>query len=485
MLLRFITVTIAALLGGQLFGQANYLNAIFDHDGRADWMNSIIQNGTGYMAVGWTANPGNVDKGIMFFDSLGNLTDWIVVYNQNFTENTQQIVRVDSNRIAKAIWFMDNSSGDRQFKLDMIDNSGNIIWEKVYGDSTINEGAQVLTYSNGRIVMTGSRTINGDQDIYIVAWDTTGNFLWDRAIGSPTNNENSYTIVPMEDGGYMVGGYRTYINQQSRWYFVKVDSIGKPEWSQVQGVTGRQNVNQILKLNDGNFLIIGYRQISYHPTPLTTRGWLIKINPYGSVLWSKIYEFGTRKSGFKGGLELSDSTLIVFGWIENDNTGKDYAWLLKVDSEGNQIWSRKLLYSEIHHNYLRDIIQTPDGGFLMVGSVLVSPNDAWVVKVDSMGCLEPGCHLGTGIPLPVSITDFAVYPNPTTGPLVLDVPPDKMKGPLEIRVYASTGQLVWQGKLPEGQMRHRFDFSGFPTGLYLAVLRSGGQIAGQSRFVKQ
>ena len=49
---------------------------------------------------------------------------------------------------------------------------------------------------------------------------------------------------------------------------------------------------------------------------------------------------------------------------------------------------------------LRDVLPTPDGGFIAVGAAYgVSHNgqsygqDAWVIKVDSMGCLEPGCDV--------------------------------------------------------------------------------------------
>jgi len=98
---------------------------------------------------------------------------------------------------------------------------------------------------------------------------------------------------------------------------------------------------------------------------------------------------------------------------------------------------------------------TPDGGYIAVGRTLAVPGiytqDVWVIKVDSMGCLEPGCHLITGIESQVTNLKGAltVAPNPVRAgeavQLSISLPPSiTPQGPLRLTVVSSDGRVVWE-----------------------------------------
>ena len=102
---------------------------------------------------------------------------------------------------------------------------------------------------------------------------------------------------------------------------------------------------------------------------------------------------------------------------------------------------------------LRDVALTPDGGYIAVGRTLAVPGiysqDVWVIKVDSMGCLEPGCHLLNGIESQVTNLKGAltVAPNPVrvgeTLQLSISLPPSiTPQGPLRLTVVSSDGRVV-------------------------------------------
>jgi hypothetical protein len=75
--------------------------------------------------------------------------------------------------------------------------------------------------------------------------------------------------------------------------------------------------------------------------------------------------------------------------------------------------------------------------------------DVWVVKVDSMGCLEPGCHLITGMETQVTNLGGAlrVWPNPVAAgtPVQVEVqlPPGfTQQGALRLTVTDAAGRVV-------------------------------------------
>ena len=108
---------------------------------------------------------------------------------------------------------------------------------------------------------------------------------------------------------------------------------------------------------------------------------------------------------------------------------------------------------------LRDVVPTPDGGFIACGfaftaiaaDTMLYTQDVWVVKVDSMGCLEPGCHLIMGMETQITNLRDAllVSPNPvasgSTVQVQLDLPADfQSQGGLQLTVVSDDGRVVHQ-----------------------------------------
>ena len=101
---------------------------------------------------------------------------------------------------------------------------------------------------------------------------------------------------------------------------------------------------------------------------------------------------------------------------------------------------------------LRDVQPTPDGGFIAVGMAFSGggySQDVWVIKTDSMGCLEPGCHLITGMETQITnLRDaLTVAPNPVAqGGSVqvrLQLPEGfAVQGALRLTLVSSDGRVV-------------------------------------------
>ncbi|QQR87873.1 MAG: T9SS type A sorting domain-containing protein [Flavobacteriales bacterium] len=126
-----------------------------------------------------------------------------------------------------------------------------------------------------------------------------------------------------------------------------------------------------------------------------------------------------------------------------------------------------------------DVIPTLDNGFVAVGSVFGSASgnnppgytqDIWVVKVDSMGCIEPGCHLITGVQSHVTNLQGALvaWPNPvahgTTATVHVALPEALATSTLRLAVSNAQGQLVLEQGAVQGN--NVLDTSRLNAGLY-------------------
>ncbi|HRH37841.1 MAG TPA: T9SS type A sorting domain-containing protein [Flavobacteriales bacterium] len=106
---------------------------------------------------------------------------------------------------------------------------------------------------------------------------------------------------------------------------------------------------------------------------------------------------------------------------------------------------------------LRDVQPTPDGGFIAVGMAFNQApysQDVWVIKTDSMGCIEPGCNLIQGMQTQITnLRDvLKVSPNPVAAGSSIQVSTALPKnfaaqGQLKLTVVSSDGRLVHEQRI--------------------------------------
>ncbi|HHM20681.1 MAG TPA: gliding motility-associated C-terminal domain-containing protein [Bacteroidetes bacterium] len=131
--------------------------------------------------------------------------------------------------------------------------------------------------------------------------------------------------------------------------------------------------------------------------PLTTfsqQGACVKVQ------WSENYG-GFYNESANSLLQTTDGGFLAIGYSRSDNmmltqnNGKSDFWIVKTDSLGNLEWQVSLGGSE--DDIASDAVQTPDGGYLVVGGAVsfdadVSGNhggeDVWVVRLNASGTLQ-------------------------------------------------------------------------------------------------
>ena len=282
-----------------------------------------------------------------------------------------------------------------------------------------------------------------------------------------------------------------YLGDPQQWedYIIKMDTSGKELWKTKPYDDYRFNpvgMNFVQKSN-GNLLVswvdryyrpylypYGQSQ-NYQPNRQNTL-WFSEIDSSGNILVkkniTKFLQYKLKRDSssniqIEKALPVNDGVL----WVGYNTWYYRHAMLLKTDYSGNPIWLREYeLYpsNTAKNEFLpTDIVQTSDNGFVITGEYTSSKGNIFpdgiqkgtILKVDSFGCLEPGCQLKDSIPqedtIKTSISSFhkktcKIYPNPTNSVLNIDFDGNEeyhlklisIDGKVEIESFAKNKTVV-------------------------------------------
>lgn len=113
--------------------------------------------------------------------------------------------------------------------------------------------------------------------------------------------------------------------------------------------------------------------------------YLVRSDADGNVIWTK--SFGGSQSDSGLSLEATtDGGFILGGTSRTYGAGAGDCWLIKTDANGNVEWQKT--YGSSQDDYLRNVKQTADGGYIFVGMTNSSGSegtDVLLVKTDNLG----------------------------------------------------------------------------------------------------
>jgi hypothetical protein len=146
--------------------------------------------------------------------------------------------------------------------------------------------------------------------------------------------------------------------------------------------------------------------------------------------------------------------------------------LTRLTNDGAVIWKRYYNYIK-PNNYRRfisynfDLDTCPDKGYILSGYLTDYVNglsSGWLVKVDSMGCLVPGCHLAPPESPVDSTLQLLLYPNPANE--FINFVAKFFNKEVHYRLVDMQGHIVVQG-LTENDVTNMIDVSELPAAMYI------------------
>lgn len=223
--------------------------------------------------------------------------------------------------------------------------------------------------------------------------------IWDKTFGGNDDDfpQTPQSIIATPDGNFIVVGYSSSVakidridNNKGLW-LMKINGEGKKIWD--KSFDDGEIVNSsIICVNDG-FIIAGAIITGYYNGRNTSDYWIAKFNNNGIKLWNKTFKGSMNSSNTPNSIITTKSGEIIIAGssnskITNDKTSDnfDYSdlWILKLDSNGLKIWD-KTVSKKNSFDYPQMMIDSKDGGFLVLGMSITSEENIWIVKFDGLG----------------------------------------------------------------------------------------------------
>lgn len=371
-----------------------------------------------------------------------------------------------------------------------ISATGEIVWSKLYGGSSIDFLYDVAETPDGNLVACGDTGSNdGDltgtgSGLCWILWvnGTNGNVMDSKTYSSPNASnpdfiENFTCITRLSDNsGYVVSGVSSPNFNDFNLddiFIVKINNTGTQQWSQLVGsTTAGEGSASMIDAGNGEFYMAG--RLSGAFEGVTYNGgngdaWLIKFASDGTLLWNQNYG-GTNWDSFTDAVRDTQGNLYLSGFtrsVDNDLTtttaqGLVDFWMIKTDSDGNLISSRRLGGTENDFG-LGIALNEAENEVLIAGRTEsnngdISGNnggrDLWVVKLSGGGV---GVNELLG-----AENELVVYPNPAKD--FLHLVPSKTSAVADrIAIYDNLGMCVYT--VENGNLR-MIDLSILSPGLY-------------------
>ena len=239
----------------------------------------------------------------------------------------------------------DIMTGDRDIRAQKLDKDGKEIWKKVYnlkGQDTL----QVMHMQKGGFLMAVSSQEAKRNIIRVLQIDGSGEVAWQKEL--PLKAVNS--IASTNDDGFVIAGTTGEENQDIR--IIKMDKSGvwkggeksPSRWEKTYSNPGNQQVSQIIQMLDKEDYNDGYILTGY--TDSNTNGkrdlYLVRLNGYGEVKWSRNYGGKDDDQGITVAAEANSNDEHI-GFLVAGNTitsnGDRKIYLIYVDKYGwNQSW---------------------------------------------------------------------------------------------------------------------------------------------------
>lgn len=370
-------------------------------------------NGNVYVAGGTTdslegVSAGSRDPWLTKYDSSGNQL-WIQQFGSS-SFDTAYGVAVDKQGNSYVVGYTEGDlAGPKQAQssdvwLAKYDTNGNQVWIQQFGTNLINLSFDIDIDDNGNIYLSGlnvtpdaNSPIGNTDDFWVAKYDTNGNRQWLTESGAAGFFDESYGVAVSGDGSVYSTGWTggDLGGDNAGLYDIwisKHDNLGNPLWNRQIGTPDLEWSWGVDTDSQGSVYATGWtlgdlggkNAGSYDP-------WLIKYDSNGNQLWTQ--QFGTvgDDQAFRIHIDSQDNVFLA-GYTDNNlegtNAGSFDAWVAKYDINGNQVWIQQFGTPKLDQaqNITSDnfgslyVTGGTEGSF---GSANAGSFDTWIAKLDA------------------------------------------------------------------------------------------------------
>jgi hypothetical protein len=227
-----------------------------------------------------------------------------------------------------------DSSGD--FYLIKVDNLGNIIFEKQFGDNANDVGINMIKTNNNNLLLVGTTTQGTDRNIKVINIDLDGNVLWKITIGS-SKDERIGGVVETLNGEFCLCATQQQTNGYNKIYMVWINQNGNVVREKTYSGNLTDGGMDVINVNS-DLMVLAYTN-SYGSGGQDYM--LLKLNNQGDSIWAKTYG-GSSYEESQEFVQLTNGNFVINGHSSSTDPNHDM-FTVKTDANGNQIWGLTIM----------------------------------------------------------------------------------------------------------------------------------------------
>jgi hypothetical protein len=457
--------------------------------------NAVQTSGGGTITCGciWT-NTGFYDPYVMKLNSCGE-KEWCKIFTGSVSESTwfQDIKVTPSGEIiALAVQFEEWKT----MHLFKFSANGDFLWKKAYCDGDIYSGA-FLPHGKSITLLSEGRCIISAEVYWEDPWNPGGPagirplFVMVDSVG----NEKWVMPFGLQDSIYGQG-YTVYEINNNRFIGVAVKWIDQSSTSMSYEYSKESNNSKYLALKN---ILIDFDSTGYVNQYLIIDNEVI--NPSFTKGVANVFEridsvyvmgglFGDQNGGNPAEIILDTNVfnnLTILDYYLHLNENEPYSAIKSFDKKilSNSSFFEPgvdIALSKLNLNLDYDTAYT--GNFTYDSLCLSGPPQSGFIYLNDCDIIT-----GTEMPSPEEYYSFiatipiTAYPNPAETEITLAFENTEHHSNIMLVCYNIYGQKVYSEKIWKGQQQTKLNINSWNNGLYIAVLKSNGKVAGKSRFV--
>lgn len=251
---------------------------------QADEAKSIIQTKDGGFAVAGFSNSfgkGNSDVWLLRVDGKGSEM-WKKVYGGSGTDRGHSLVETFDGGYMIAGFTTSLGKGKADMIVIRTDAAGKSLWRRNYGGEGNDVAEVVRETPDGEYLLAGwtASEGQGSLDAKLMRISATGDVVWERTYGD-SDKDAIYDLAISRDGGMiMTGQTSSFGAKASALWILKVDVDGKVEWQKRSNGDKDDYGHAVAQTREGGYIVAGASK-SY------SRGgsdmWIMKTNSKGQA----------------------------------------------------------------------------------------------------------------------------------------------------------------------------------------------------------
>lgn len=299
---------------------------------------------------------------------------------------------------------INGSSTDVNMVIIKTNGSGNVLWSKGYGGTSLEIGYTIDYTTDNHIIVSGYTQsyamVSAGATTYTLKIDLNGNLIWNKYFEDNTYNQSNF-VKEIYPSKYVSLGINCASGTCGS--FSVFDESGTVLCSNnfvYSNFTGFASVTQY---QDGGYLIAGYTATFSGPSNL--HPFLMALDQNYNFLWAKKYTPPTvAVSEFISVDKTFDGNYMVAFEPEDINGVSKCIGMIKLNPNGEIIWGK--LYQQDSYCFPNRLISTIDGGYMEVGFIQKNfIQKPLIIKTDNIGDIN-GCIMDSTI----SINYISVVP---------------------------------------------------------------------------